>query len=150
MTEEESLFPKIEEVTGVKDIMAESIEQHRLLESGLIALLNYSIMTCVEEYRAPNLQKIIDGFGDTLQSHLHDEIDALLSLEKYDSNALRRAWEETHQYVSKTCNYVTTYPHTYYPFGSNVCVECSITDATWVYGSNIWTDAKLEWESTCP
>jgi hypothetical protein len=116
MTEEECFFLKIGAVTAEKGVMERNIEQHHMFEPGLTALLNYSIMTSVEEYRAEDLRKVIDSFGDILQTHLHDEIDTLLSLEKNDSNALRRAWEEKHQCVLKTCDNVIAYPLIYYLF----------------------------------
>ncbi|KAE9971842.1 hypothetical protein EG328_004520 [Venturia inaequalis] len=102
--EEQFFFPKIEEITGVVNFMSQSIDQHQSFSPGVAALLNYSIMTSVTTYHATDLQRIIDSFGETLQSHLHDEIDALLSLEKYRSIAVRKAWEQTHRYVLKTCD----------------------------------------------
>lgn len=114
--EEQFFFPRIEKITGATNFMAESIEQHQSFATGVTALLNYSIMTSVPDYRATDLQKIINSFGETLQRHLHDEIDALLSLSNYNSTALRKAWEETHQHVLKTCDNVTAYPLAYYLF----------------------------------
>ncbi|QDS76348.1 hypothetical protein FKW77_002958 [Venturia effusa] len=102
--EEQFFFPKIEEITGVMNFMAQSVDQHQSFATGVAALFNYSIMTSINDYRATDLQNIIHSFGENLQTHLHDEIHALLSLEKYNSTALCKAWEDTHQYVLKTCD----------------------------------------------
>ncbi|TID15514.1 hypothetical protein E2P81_ATG07678 [Venturia nashicola] len=102
--EDQFFFPKIEEITGDMDFMSESIDQHQSFAEGVTALFEYSIMTSVTSYRATDLQTIINSFGESLGRHLHDEIDALLSLEKYNSKALRKAWEETHQFVLKSCD----------------------------------------------
>jgi hemerythrin-like domain-containing protein len=106
-TEEICLFPRIEQLTGEKNVMEGNVEQHHQFEPGLKALHKYATETSVKDYNAEDLRKILKGFGDILQTHLNDEINTLLSLEKYDSNKLKKAWNETHKYVLKTCDEVS-------------------------------------------
>jgi hemerythrin-like domain-containing protein len=104
--EEEAFFPGIERCTGEKNIMEGNVEQHHEFEPGLAAMLKFAVETSVEDYDAGKLRAVIDGFGDILQTHLTEEIDTLLALQKYDSDALKACWAETHKYVLKTCNQV--------------------------------------------
>jgi hemerythrin-like domain-containing protein len=106
MTEEECFFLKVEEATGQKGIMEGNTEQHHMFGPGLEALGNYATTTGVHDYDGMKLREIIDSFGEILTTHLTEEIDTLLGLEKYDDKAVRRTWEETHKYVLKTCDSV--------------------------------------------
>lgn len=84
-TEEESIFPDLENFTGDKGLMQHSVEQHHAFHSGLQTLKNYASSTAPEDYSSDVRKSIIEGFGPTLQEHLVDEIDTLLTLKKYDS-----------------------------------------------------------------
>lgn len=109
-TEEECFFPAIEKVTGEKGVMEGNIEQHHQFEPGLEALKKYALETKIEDYTADDLRAVIDSFGTILQTHLNEEIETLLSLDKYDSDKLKACWDATHQYVLKTCDTVRFSP----------------------------------------
>lgn len=109
MTEEECFFPLIADLTGEKDIMEGNVDQHHMFEPGLERLGRYATETSVENYSWVELRNIIDDFGDILQQHLSEEIDTLLGLEKYDSKALLKAWDDTHKYVLRTCDSVSLF-----------------------------------------
>lgn len=92
-TEEESIFPDLENFTGDKGLMQHSVEQHHAFHSGLQTLKNYASSTAPEDYSSDKRKSIIDGLGPTLQEHLVDEIDTMLTLKKFDSEGLMKVWK---------------------------------------------------------
>ena len=92
--EEAILFPKIEEITGIKGLMEVNFNQHHAFLDGLTGLQKYVKETSVEGYDGLMVTGIIDEFGAKLTQHLTDEIQTLLSLNPNHGVALRKACME--------------------------------------------------------
>ena len=90
--EESSLFPQLEELSGVAGLMEANVAQHNAFMSGLLALEKYAKETSVEAYDGSKIVKIIDDFGHVFSEHLTDEIQTLLELEKYDAAKLKEIY----------------------------------------------------------
>lgn len=84
--EEEIFFPRMEKQTGVKALMRASVEQHQGIHQAVDAFEKYLSVTDADTYDARKLKELVDGFGDLLTAHLHDEIDTLSDLEQYDKD----------------------------------------------------------------
>lgn len=94
--EHSTLFPHIEQMAEVPDLMDEMEEQHEEFSLGLYYLKEYA-ETAVDRpylYRWRTMNKMIMDFAPALTHHLHDEIDFLLSMNKFDCEGLRRCWLE--------------------------------------------------------
>ncbi|KAK4703466.1 hypothetical protein P7C70_g2754, partial [Phenoliferia sp. Uapishka_3] len=99
--EEESLFPKLEEVVGVEGLMRDSLVEHHLFEEGLLAMMTYlsSIPTTLPasliaaSFSATRLIELMDAFKEPFGKHFgqEGEIAHIASfIEKYpDQPALR-------------------------------------------------------------
>ncbi|KAM5353568.1 hypothetical protein ACJ41O_000218 [Fusarium nematophilum] len=104
--EEEDLFPTIEEMSGVRGIMDRNIAQHYAFKQGLDEYSAY-IAAClrgVQKYNGDTLVGIIDVFGNTLTTHLTEEISTILNLARYGDRMAKlekrfkaRAKEDTSQ-----------------------------------------------------
>jgi hypothetical protein len=90
--EEEYFFPWIEEYSGEKGIMEVNIEQHKAFEAGVEKFKEYVFSVTPETYNVEQLKGIIDEFGPALAVHLSDEIQTLLSLDKYGGDKLAKTW----------------------------------------------------------
>ncbi|EEP81667.1 predicted protein [Uncinocarpus reesii 1704] len=95
--EEEYMFPRLEQITGVKGIMDQNIQEHKDFEGGLHKLSEYVFNTDASSYDGETLKGILEILGPVLEKHLHAEIPTLLDLGQYDTKALMGAWE----FVSK-------------------------------------------------
>ncbi|RKL31416.1 hypothetical protein BFJ72_g11050 [Fusarium proliferatum] len=94
--EEEKIFPEINRITGVPGLMDANIEEHHLFHEGLDRFTTY-----IEKVRKGNqdldgskVREIIDSFMPSLTTHLHNEIDTLVGLEKYADKCDWGAWFE--------------------------------------------------------
>ncbi|KAK2013067.1 hemerythrin HHE cation binding domain-containing protein [Colletotrichum eremochloae] len=89
-TEEEMVFPQIEQLAGVPGLMQANVAQHEAFHKGLHAYKDYleRVQKGEEAYSGGRLKDIIDSFMPILRQHLSDEIDTLLKLGDYD-----RDWE---------------------------------------------------------
>ena len=105
------LFPAIASITGEKRVMERNVEQHRAFTPGFEKFVIY-VKDCVkvdeimEKYDAKEFQRLIDSFGGELVTHLKQEIETLLALEKYDITALRKEyekWDIVQQKFDKVC-----------------------------------------------
>ncbi|TAQ83098.1 hypothetical protein B7494_g8580 [Chlorociboria aeruginascens] len=96
-TEETVMFPLIEKLAGVPGLMSGPVHQHEEFHGGLIKLQEYSkaFNDRPDEYRWSAVKAIIDGFAPSLYRHLTEEIDVLLSLDKYDGDGLLKVLKET-------------------------------------------------------
>ena len=94
-SEESVLFPAIEEFTQQPGIMEGNHHQHKAFTPGLNSFLDYAQSTALEQYNSDTLKKIINDFTSPLMKHFVDEIDTLLSLERYDSAKLMKVWIAT-------------------------------------------------------
>lgn len=87
--EEEELFPKIEEVIGRPGSMESNVQQHDAFQAGLEEFAKYTKL-CQEEggksYDGQKVKAFIDSFGKPLELHMHEEIDSLLEVRKYDAD----------------------------------------------------------------
>lgn len=93
-TEEESLFPVIEEYSGEKGIMEVNVSQHAAFEAGVERFRVYVFETTPETYDGKTLREIIDSFGPVLTTHLTEEIDSLLALDKFGGDKLEKVFRE--------------------------------------------------------
>ncbi len=75
-SEEDWIFPDIEEITGEKGIMDVNIQQHQAFEKGIEAFTTYlnSVKEGKEKYEGAKLRAIIDSFMPQLHEHLVAEI----------------------------------------------------------------------------
>lgn len=90
--EETFLFPKIEEITGVKGLMEVNVAQHHAFMEGLEGFHKYVKETKAEEYDGMKIRGIIDSFGGKLTKHLTEEIGTLMGLKTYDGPALKKEY----------------------------------------------------------
>jgi len=90
-------FPQVEKMTGIVDLMDELEEQHEDFEGGLAMLKQYVDKVCdkPQHYRWVTMRTMIYDFAPALVHHLHDEIDFLLSMDRYNGEGLRKCWFET-------------------------------------------------------
>jgi hypothetical protein len=83
--EETDFFPAVEVMCGEKGVMDENIAQHAIFHSGSKSLDCYA-EECLQgktQYDGKKIVEIIDGFGESLTTHLKDEITSLLRLERF-------------------------------------------------------------------
>ncbi|KUJ22653.1 uncharacterized protein LY89DRAFT_680770 [Mollisia scopiformis] len=92
--EEKWYFPDIERITGVEDLMAGMVTQHKDFMPGLEELTKYVNETTVEAYDGRELRRIVDDFGAILTKHLTEEVEVLAALEVHDGPALKHAYLE--------------------------------------------------------
>ncbi|OLN97579.1 hypothetical protein CCHL11_01142 [Colletotrichum chlorophyti] len=85
-TEEETVFPDIEEMAGVPGLMQGNVAQHEAFHVGLQEYMEYlgKVQKGEEKYSGERLRGIINSFMPVLRQHLSDEIDTLLKLGEYD------------------------------------------------------------------
>ncbi|KAE8448339.1 hypothetical protein EG329_009583 [Mollisiaceae sp. DMI_Dod_QoI] len=92
--EEQWFFPDIERITGVEDMMAGMVTQHKDFMPGLEELTKYVNETSIDGYDGKELQRIVNDFGAVLTKHLTEEVDVLSALEVHDGPALKKAYME--------------------------------------------------------
>lgn len=90
--EEASLFPQIEEVSGVVGLMEANVSQHNAFMGGLKELDTYAKETKVQDYDGSKIVGIIDSFGEVFSEHLADEIQTLLKLDQYDAVKIKEVY----------------------------------------------------------
>lgn len=92
--EEETYFPRLERVASQPGLMDHNVEQHAAFGVGFTAFHDY-VNTCdPKDYDAATVKRLIDAFAEPLTTHLHDEIDSLRELDKYESMEMRKAYDE--------------------------------------------------------
>ena len=102
--EEKSFFPAIEELSGVPGLMQQNVEQHKAFTPGFEQFLEY-VATCQrKDYDGETLLRLVDGFAEPLTKHLHDEIQTLLALDKYDSDRVKQAYKNLEKLLMDTDN----------------------------------------------
>ncbi|WZH42144.1 Hemerythrin domain-containing protein [Fusarium acuminatum] len=94
--EETDIFPEINKLTEVPNLMNANVDEHSQFDVGLKIYFNYLDKVKKEEevLDGTKLRSIIDAFLPTLRTHLVNEIDTLLALEKYEDKV---DWEEWFQ-----------------------------------------------------
>lgn len=104
--EEAVFFPGLEKLTGVSGLMSGPRLQHDEFYGGVVTLREYATecSTRPTAYRWSKMSTIIDDFAPSLSRHLSEEISVLLSLEKYDSESIRRCWAEADRAATRNAN----------------------------------------------
>lgn len=102
--EEENFFPAIAHVSEVPGIMEQNIEQHRAFTPGFERFQEYAKTCAPKDYDGMKLRSLVEGFADPLNQHLHDEIDTLRALDKYDSQRVRQAYKNLEKLLMATDN----------------------------------------------
>lgn len=85
--EENVVFPQVEEVTGVKGLMAENVEQHAAFHDGLIAFQDYLrelLASDPTKLSTKRFRQLFRSFAGPLQIHLEAEITCIENLRAYD------------------------------------------------------------------
>lgn len=100
--EEQELFPSVERLSGVKGLMARNVEQHRAFTPGFDAFYEYSKTCAPKDYDGQHLRGLIEDFAEPLIQHLHDEIDTLRALDKYDNASVRQAYKRLEKILMST------------------------------------------------
>ena len=92
--EEEVLFPKINELAGVSGLMDGNMAEHAAFHDGFEIYKEYLEDVKAEkvELDGVHLKKLIDDYMPALYSHLVNEIDTLIGLEKYDDKVDWVTW----------------------------------------------------------
>lgn len=102
--EEQEFFPSIEKLSGVAGLMERNVEQHRAFTPGFEEFQTY-VRTCQpKDYDGQKLKSLIDAFAEPLTKHLHDEIDTLRGLDKYNSAQVRGAYKRFEKLLMDTDN----------------------------------------------
>ncbi|KAF2022775.1 hypothetical protein EK21DRAFT_82445 [Setomelanomma holmii] len=109
-SEEELFFPVVKELaakSGIsEDVMEPNVEQHHAFEPQVKAMIDWvaEVSDGKKEWDAKKLITLIDGFAETLTTHLHDEIKTLLKLEKCDGEAVKKAMADTAKVGAETAD----------------------------------------------
>jgi hypothetical protein len=96
-SEETVLFPALEREIGMMGYLDIASEQHKTFHDGLHALWDVAKACQIEpdQWRWEKVKDLLDSFMPALELHLTEEVDLMLSLDKYEEAGLRRAWEES-------------------------------------------------------
>ena len=92
--EETDFFPVIEAYTGEKGIMDTNLEQHHAFEEGLKRFGEYVYSVKAEEWDRERFKGLLDSFLPALTTHLREEIQTLLDLDKYGGEKLKKAFSD--------------------------------------------------------
>ena len=106
--EEKVFFPSIEQISGVEGITERNIEQHRAFTPGFDVFQEYSRTCSPKDYDGRKIRDLIDAFAEPLTQHLHDEIESLRGLDKYDSERIRQAYRRFEKNLMATDNVRST------------------------------------------
>jgi hypothetical protein len=101
-TEDDYLFPALEELLGEEGALHENTEQHEAFMDGLMVYTKYVKNTSADEYNGLTLRLIIENFALKLIEHLHDEIPSLLKCHAIkDEEALMGIWTKAAELALK-------------------------------------------------
>jgi len=92
--EEEILFPTMGELAGVPGLMDANVAEHAAFHDGFEKYEQYltSIKEEKEELNGEYLRDLIDAFMPPLHTHLNNEIDSLIALEKWEDKVNWIQW----------------------------------------------------------
>jgi hemerythrin-like domain-containing protein len=88
--EDEFMFTAIEQLTEVPGIMDQNIQEHKEFLSGMEAFQKYVSETSADAYDGQTFQRLLEGFGKSVEKHLHNEIPTLIALKDYDSSKMKK------------------------------------------------------------
>lgn len=97
-------FPDIDKVSGVPGLMETNREQHRAFTPGFEKFQEYAKTCAPKDYDGQKLKGLVEGFAEPLTKHLHDEVDTLRALDKYDSESVRQAYKRLEKALMATDN----------------------------------------------
>ena len=103
-------FPNIERITAVPGIMETNKEQHRAFTPGFEAFHKYAETCSPADFDGQRIRELVEGFAEPLTKHLHDEIDTLRALDKYDSESVRKAYKQLEKLLMATDNVSSPLP----------------------------------------
>ncbi|KAL2800169.1 hypothetical protein BJX66DRAFT_350929 [Aspergillus keveii] len=84
--EEETMFPGFERVLGIEGLLQSNVDQHHTFQPALQELLVYSETTQPGGYRSEDVRGLFEKFAPAFREHLSDEIESLLSMQRYAEN----------------------------------------------------------------
>jgi hemerythrin-like domain-containing protein len=93
--EEDVFFPYLRKVTGDDKFCDAESQEHAEFDIGAEKWKQYIFNVKPEDYDAIKLRGLIEEFGRPLHAHLVAEIEWLLTLSKYDSEACKKAFLDT-------------------------------------------------------
>ncbi|USP78801.1 hypothetical protein yc1106_06075 [Curvularia clavata] len=107
--EEKYFFPRIEELAaeaGQACNMQANVAQHEGFEGGMADMVKWAkaVAAGEEKYDGEELKRRIDVFAPLLTTHLHEEIDTLIGLDKCDSKQVEKAMKDTADEGGKTAD----------------------------------------------
>jgi hemerythrin-like domain-containing protein len=102
--EEENFFPNIESITCVAGLMQRNVEQHRAFTPGFEQFQEYCQTCDPKAYDGAKLRALVEAFAEPLTQHLHDEVETLRALDKYDSERIRQAYKQLEKILMNTDN----------------------------------------------
>lgn len=92
--EEEHFFPGINELAGVPNLMDANVQEHAVFHDGIDRYAEYlkRVRESKESLDGEKLKAIIESFMPALHTHLVNEIDTLVALEKYGDKTDWQKW----------------------------------------------------------
>ena len=102
--EETVFFPSIEQVSNSPGLMERNVEQHQAFTPGFDAFQEHALTCPAKDYDGQKIRTLIEDFAEPLTRHLHDEIDTLRALDKYDSERIRQAYKHFEKRMMATDN----------------------------------------------
>jgi hypothetical protein len=102
--EEAEFFPSIEQISGVKGLMEQNVEQHRAFTPGFDIFYEYAKTCAPKDFDGAKVKSLVEGFAEPLTLHLHDEIETLRALSVYDSVRVRQAYQKFEKLLMATDN----------------------------------------------
>ncbi|KAF2871449.1 hypothetical protein BDV95DRAFT_572048 [Massariosphaeria phaeospora] len=103
--EETEFFPNIERITKVQGLMERNVDQHRAFTPGFERFHEYVQKCSPKDFDGGKVRSLVEDFAEPLTRHLHDEIDTLRGLDKYDSASIREAYKRLEKLLMATDNY---------------------------------------------
>lgn len=91
--EENYIYPQWARDTNCPALLDVNKAEHESFHDGLMRLGQYANTTDASSYKSEDLLAILDGFSSGLVVHLSNEIETLLDMQKYDSDAALRAFK---------------------------------------------------------
>jgi hypothetical protein len=81
--------------------MDTNLEQHHAFEEGLKRFGEYVYSVKAEEWDRGRFKGLLDSFLPALTTHLREEIQTLLDLDKYGGEKLRKAFDDMEKKILK-------------------------------------------------
>jgi hemerythrin-like domain-containing protein len=109
-TEETDAFPHWDEIARAagasESITSKNLEQHHAFEVGFEKFRAYAaeMHERKAKYDGKKVKAMLEEFAPILNVHLHDEVDMILDMEKYDGPALKKVMDTAAQASLKTAD----------------------------------------------